>query len=115
MVAEVGVHDDDEVARGELQAVHVGGSETEFAGAWLEDDMFGAKKGLQLFGDFEGAVRGTVVDDDYFPVEVAGNNRVSRSSIGYDDKHKKRKGRAYFSRNVLSRSQHIIGRLRRSL
>lgn len=82
MVAEVGVHDDDEVARGELQAVHVGGSETEFAGAWLEDDMFGAKKGLQLFGDFEGAVRGTVVDDDYFPVEVAGYNRISRGSIG---------------------------------
>lgn len=81
VVAEVGVHDDDEIARGKLQAVHVGGSKTEFAGAWFEDDVFGAPEGLQLFGDFEGAVRGTVVDYDYFPIEVAGCNRISRGRL----------------------------------
>ena len=68
MVAEVRVHDDDEIARGELETVHVGCSQTEFAGARLQDDVFGAPEGLELFGDFEGAVRGTVVDHDHFPV-----------------------------------------------
>lgn len=39
VVAEVGVHDDDEVARDELQAVDVGRSEAQLAGSSLEDDV----------------------------------------------------------------------------
>jgi hypothetical protein len=39
VVREVGVHDDDEVAGGELQAVDVGSAEAELAGAGLEDDV----------------------------------------------------------------------------
>jgi len=71
VVGEVGVHDDDEVARRELQAVDVGGAEAEFAGACAQLD-FGAAVGfLELFGDVLGAVWGAVVDDDDFPVEVA--------------------------------------------
>lgn len=71
MVAEVGVHDDDEVAGRVLQAVDVGGSQAEFAGARLQFDVFGADGGDELFGDVLGAVGGAVVDDDDFPVEVA--------------------------------------------
>lgn len=37
MVREVSVHDDDEIACGEFEAVDVGGAEAELAGAWLED------------------------------------------------------------------------------
>ena len=72
MVREVGVHDDDEVARCELQAVHVGGAEAEFAGARFEDDAGGRVEFLELLGDGEGAVRGGIVDNDEFPVELAG-------------------------------------------
>lgn len=71
MVAEVGVHDDDEVARHELKAVDVGGAEAEFAGARADLDAVGAVGFLQLGGDFLCAVGGAVVDDDEFPVEVA--------------------------------------------
>ena len=39
VVREVSVHDDDEVAGDELQAMYVGGAEAELAGARLEDDM----------------------------------------------------------------------------
>lgn len=70
VVTEVGVHDDDEVAGDELQAVNVGGSEAELAGARLELDVGGV--GLdELLGDVLGAVGGAVVDDDDFPIEVA--------------------------------------------
>lgn len=69
VVAKVGVHDDDKVARDELQAVDVGGAETQLAGSGLEDDV--GSVGLdELEGDFLGSVRGAVVDDDQFPVEV---------------------------------------------
>ena len=54
----------------------VRGAETEFAGAGLEDDVGGSGLGVvcfhELLGDFLGAVRGAVVDDDDFPVELAG-------------------------------------------
>ena len=70
MVAEVGVHDDDEVARHELEPVDVGGSEAELSRAGLEDDVRAV--GLdKLLGDFLGAVRRAVVDDDELPVEFA--------------------------------------------
>jgi hypothetical protein len=69
-VAEVGVHDDDEVARRELQAVNVGCSEAELAGAGLEDDVWGVGFD-ELVCDFLGAVGGAVVDDDELPVEFA--------------------------------------------
>lgn len=49
----------------------VGGAEAEFAGAGFEEDVGGAVEGLELLGDGEGAVGGGVVDDYYFPVEVA--------------------------------------------
>jgi hypothetical protein len=77
-VREVGVHDDDKVARDELQAVNVGGSETELAGASLEDDVRGV--GLdKLVRDFLGAVRRTVVDNDELPFEIAASIGVSNS------------------------------------
>lgn len=72
VVAEVGVHDNHKVAAGVLQAVDVRGAEAEFARARLEHDVLGAPEPLQLFGDLERAVRGAVVHDDDFPVQVAG-------------------------------------------
>ena len=78
MVAEVGVHDDDEVARGELQAVDVGGAETQLPGARLEDDM-GAVGLYELEGDFLGAIGRAVVNDDEFPVKLAVRKRISVS------------------------------------
>jgi hypothetical protein len=70
-VAEVGVHDDDKVALGELQAVDVCGSETELSCSRLEDDSVCAPDLLELFRDVLGAVRRAIVYDDDFPVEIA--------------------------------------------
>lgn len=42
MVREVGVHDDYEVSGRELEAMDVGGSESELARARLEQDLVGA-------------------------------------------------------------------------
>lgn len=72
MVRKVGVHDDDEVARGELQAVHVGRAEAELAAAGVQFDAVRAVGFDELFGDGLRAVGGAVVDDEDFPVEVAG-------------------------------------------
>lgn len=72
MVAEVGVHDDDIVAGRELKTVDVGGSQAEFACSWVQFDVQRADGGDELFGDVLGAVGRAVVDDDDFPVEVAG-------------------------------------------
>lgn len=74
VVAEVGVHDNNVVTLGELQAVNVGGTEAELASAGLEDDM--RRVGLdELLGDFLGAIGRAVVDDDEFPVNVAGKGK----------------------------------------
>ena len=54
-----------------LEAVDVGGSQAELAGARVQFDVQGADGGDELFGDFLGAVGGAVVDDYYFPVEVS--------------------------------------------
>ena len=71
MVREVGVHDYYIVSGGVLEAVDVGGSQAELAGARVQFDVQGADGGDELFGDFLGAVGGSVVDDYYFPVEVS--------------------------------------------
>jgi hypothetical protein len=72
MVREIRVHDDDKVARCELQAMDVGGAETQFAGARADLDTCAAVGFLELGRDFLRAVGGTVVDDYEFPVEVTG-------------------------------------------
>lgn len=68
---EIRIHDDDEVTGRELHAVHVRGSQSEFAGAGFEDDVVGAVGFDELFGDILGAVGGAVVDDDDFVVEFS--------------------------------------------
>lgn len=75
MVAKVGVHDDNVIALGELQAVHVRGAEPQLSGARLEDHARGV--GLyELVRDLLRAVGGAVVDNNEFPVDVAGGEAV---------------------------------------
>lgn len=71
VVAEVGVHDDDEVAGSKLQTVDVGGAQAELTLAGLKDNVFGAVKALELLADLEGTVRGAIVNDNNFPIQVA--------------------------------------------
>jgi hypothetical protein len=52
--------------------VDVGGAEAKFAGARADLDALGGVGFLELGCDFLRAVGGAVVDDDEFPVEVAG-------------------------------------------
>lgn len=68
VVRKVGVHDDDEVAGHELEAVDVGGAETEFAGSGFEDDVRGVDF-FELSGYVLSSVGGGIVDDYDFPVE----------------------------------------------
>lgn len=77
MVTEIGVHDNHEVARCELEAVDVGCPETEFACSGLEDDVAGAPYFLELFCDFLGAIRGSVVDDNDFPIKLSSDDSKS--------------------------------------
>lgn len=71
MVGEVGVHDDDEVARRKLQAVHVRSSQTQLAGAGADLDMLWCVHPLELRGDLLRSVRRAVVDNDELPVQLA--------------------------------------------
>lgn len=75
MVTEIGVHDDHIVAGCELETVDVGCSKTEFSSSWLDDDVVGAPYFLELFCNFLGAIGGSVVNDDDFPVEVPIDNK----------------------------------------
>lgn len=113
VVAEIGVHDDDEVPGRELQTVDVGSAETEFAGACAELDSAGGVGFLELEGDFLGSVGGAVVHDYEFPVEIAVRkfvrNALEKWAVGMVV------GNTYFSVKVLFSSHVIMGRLRRSL
>ncbi len=69
MMTKIGIHDDDEVSPGVLQAVHIGGSETEFSRAEFQDDAVRAIEGLQLLCDGLGAIWRGIIYNDEFPVE----------------------------------------------
>lgn len=71
MVAEVRVHDDNEVTGSKLQAMDVGGTQAELALAGLEDNVFRAVEALELLADLEGTVRGAIVNDNDFPIKIA--------------------------------------------
>lgn len=88
----------------------VGRSKAEFSGAGAQLDVLGADGGDELFGDVLRAVGGAVVDDDDFPVEVAGNAVL----VEYSD-YGETVFKAYLALKVCSRSQTMMGRLRRSL
>ncbi|ROW05501.1 hypothetical protein VSDG_00440 [Cytospora chrysosperma] len=119
MVAEVGVHNDDVVAPGELQAVDVCGAQAELARAGLEGDVWGV--GLhELVGDFLGAIGGAVVDNDEIPVDVAIERRDKEVGLELELGYWHRDGTtakrgAYFSVNIRCSSQVMMGRFWRSL
>lgn len=71
MVGEVSVHDDHKVAFRELEAVDVGCPETQLARARLEDDTVGAVDLDELLCDLLGPVRGSVVDYNELPFQLA--------------------------------------------
>lgn len=76
VVAEVGVHDDDKVARHKLQAMHVGRSQAQLSGPSLEHDV-GSVGRDELVGDFLRSVGRAVVDDDEFPIQLAISNQTN--------------------------------------
>lgn len=83
MVAEIRIHNDDKVARGELQPVDVGRAEPELARAGVEFNFRGAVGGDELLCDLLRAVGGAVVDDEELPVEVGGVEGL-RDQVGDD-------------------------------
>jgi hypothetical protein len=75
-VTEIGIHDDDKVARCELETVYICSPETELACASAELDAAGVGF-LELFCDVLGAIGRCIVNDDDFPIEVAKEMDVS--------------------------------------
>jgi hypothetical protein len=76
VVREVGVHDDNIVSCRELQAVDVGGSESQLACAGADLDLLGGVCFLELCGYFLGSVGRAIVDDYELPVKVAKNDML---------------------------------------
>jgi hypothetical protein len=105
VVREVGVHDDDEGARGELQAVDIGRPKAELASAGLEEDVGGVGF-CELVGDDLRSVGGAVVDDYEFPVEVSVNEQLVRRFRGGGWRGHVQLGEG---------AEVMMGRLRRSL
>lgn len=81
VVAEIGVHDNNEVASHVFQAVHVSGSQAKLALSGLEDNVFGAIELLKLLRDFEGAVRGSIIDNNDLPIELSVIQRLELALI----------------------------------
>lgn len=78
MVREIGVHDDDKAPCSMGETVDVGRAEAEFARTGFQDDVRRAVELLELFCDFQCAVRGSVVHDDDFIIQLT--TSVSRRS-----------------------------------
>lgn len=75
-------------------------AQTKFACAGFKDDAVSIEI-LELLSYLQSAVRGSVVDDDYFPFEFAGRARVSACCRGESlSKSLVRKARVYFSVKV---------------
>ena len=71
VVAQVGIHQDNEVARARLNAVDVGGAQAELAGSGVQLHLVLAVDLLQLLDDILGAIRRVVVNDDNLHLDVA--------------------------------------------
>lgn len=70
VVAEIGVHDNNEVAGGVFQTMNIGRSQTKLTLTGFEDNVFRAIELLELLRDLEGAVRGSVVNDNNLPIQL---------------------------------------------
>lgn len=93
--------------------MHIGSAEAELAGPCLQDDA--GRVGFdELFGDVLGAVRGAIVDDDEFPIDVAEKGE-RRLDIAQFRRNQTARIAAYFSVKVRANNQVIIGRFWRSL
>ena len=57
------------------------GTQAKFACAGFKDDAASIKL-LELLGYLQGAIRGAVVHNDYFPVELAGRATVLAYYMG---------------------------------
>lgn len=73
---EIGVHDDNIVAGDELETVNVCRSKTKLSCARFEEDM-GRVGFCELVCDHLGSVRGSVVNDDELPVELAARRKLA--------------------------------------
>ena len=106
VVREICIHDDYEGPRSVLKSMDVRSTKTKFACAGFEDDAASVKV-LKLLGYLQGAVGGTIVDNDNFPVEFA--ERAGGVSILVREEPIRRdhveRGRYHFSANVRLRSQ----------
>ena len=91
--------------------MYVGGTETQLSSAGLKNDPRGGIELLELFGDCQGPVRRTIIDNDEFPVNGAMGFKMSKFRIPISSKE----GNPYFSVKVRFSNQVMIGRLRRSL
>lgn len=70
MMAQVSVHNDDEIPVCMFNSVDVGRSETQFGRSRSQQDSVFSVYFLKLFGDIQSSIRATIVDDDYFVIDV---------------------------------------------
>jgi hypothetical protein len=61
--------------------VDVGSTETELSLARLEIDVFRTVEFLELLGNFKGTIRGTIVNNNNFPIQIAGRKSARVSKI----------------------------------
>jgi hypothetical protein len=83
VVAEIRVHEDDVVARAELEAVDLGGAEAELAGALEDADLVRALRDLELLRDLLRPIGTAVLDDDDLLREAAAEGREGKKKGTY--------------------------------
>lgn len=114
VVREIRVHEEDEIARGKLEAVNVRAPEAKLATALEDLQAVAAKNTLQCQGDFVRAVRAAVLHDDDLVVEFAAAGR-QEGTIRQARRASCDTSQSHFSTKTLSRRYIMSGKFSRSL
>lgn len=69
VMTQIGIHNNDKITVGMLDAMNVCSSQTQFWCSWTQQNFIFTVNQLQLFGNIQCSVRTTIVDDNYFKVE----------------------------------------------
>lgn len=73
-MTQIGVHNNDKVASRTLDAMHIGGAQTQLRCSGPQHQQFLAVDLLQILGHVQRSVRTAIVDHDDFELEFANDD-----------------------------------------
>lgn len=70
MMAQIGVHNNDEFTSGALHAMDIGRSQAQLRRSWPQNNQLLAVNPLQILGHVQRSIRTSIVDHNYLKFKI---------------------------------------------